>query len=358
MNTYCGHFLTERTSPDKFSIMDIPGKGKGLVATRPIAAGELVFAESPLFTTSTELISEQMVIEAIRENLTVAQAKDFLSLKNAAKGGLPHLCGILITNFLPCGNHVPELGEYASMIGYFPTAVRINHHCRPNINNYWNDRTQQIRFYAVRDVAPGEELCVSYLDVLTHPTKAIRGAKFKEIWDFECTCSVCSLTGEELRASDARRTTIARIYDELPTTLETPIAVIKKVSPRSLNPRIAAINSGCLQCKLAVRMMELEGIKDRYADGFYCDAFRNCIGECRSHYSTWCSQLVLAWADVQNARAWAVLAWEAHCRLRGADSPEAHRSEDWYLLPNTVPYYGRHGKKTIGGPDVPDAAKA
>ncbi|OCH85841.1 SET domain-containing protein [Obba rivulosa] len=301
---------------NKFSITDIPGKGKGLVATRPIAKGELVLAETPLFTIPTNLHSGKMIIEQLL-TLTPDQLEEYSTMTNAHENlGLHPAVGIFETNQYPCGNHDPEQGDFAPMTGYSPTASRINNDCRPNINNYWNNRAQQIHFHAVRDIAPGEELCVSYLDVLTRPTKKDRAEMFKKTSNFECKCSVCSLTGEELRASDTRRATIARIHNDLGECWTKPEAAIKK-------------------CRLALRLMELEGIKNRFGDGFYCDGYRFCI----------------AYGDVENARAWAKLAWEGHTRCRGADSEEAQEAEKWYKFPANCKLYARLGKRTVGGPD-------
>jgi len=138
---------------------------------------------------------------------------------------------------------------------------------------------------------------------------------FREAWAFECTCSVCTLAGEEARASDARRGTISRLYNDLGECWTKPEAAVKKI-------------------RLALRLLELEGIKHRFDDGFYCDGFR----------------FTMAWGDVKNGIAWAKLAWDAHTRLRGADSEEAEMCEIWYKLPTAFELYARLGKRTVGGP--------
>jgi hypothetical protein len=43
----------KKSNRDPFVVADLPGKGKGLVATRDIKQGELVIQESPLFTVPT-----------------------------------------------------------------------------------------------------------------------------------------------------------------------------------------------------------------------------------------------------------------------------------------------------------------
>jgi SET and MYND domain-containing protein len=56
--------------------------------------------------------------------------------------------------------------------GIFPTYARCNHSCAPNAMARFNHGTFAIEVRAVRAIAPGEELFVSYVDVLDdHATR-------------------------------------------------------------------------------------------------------------------------------------------------------------------------------------------
>ena len=54
-------------------------------------------------------------------------------------------------------------------------------------------RGRALQFVATRDVVPGEELCISYVD--TRDSRASRAAQFARHWNFVCGCGRCR--GEE-----------------------------------------------------------------------------------------------------------------------------------------------------------------
>ncbi len=46
-----------------------------------------------------------------------------------------------------------------------PEASRINHSCLPNVNHYWNDTTGRETVHAVKDIAAGEEILTTYIQI-------------------------------------------------------------------------------------------------------------------------------------------------------------------------------------------------
>ena len=46
---YLNRTSDTKEPPRPYHVVDIPGKGKGVIATRDIARGELLYRESPLF---------------------------------------------------------------------------------------------------------------------------------------------------------------------------------------------------------------------------------------------------------------------------------------------------------------------
>ena len=74
----------------------------------------------------------------------------------------------------------------------------------------------RMRIYALRKIAIGEEICVSYLS-----GRRVYGSchkdRQKELKRYIlCACIACSLPSLEQAASDARRKEIARIWDSVP----------------------------------------------------------------------------------------------------------------------------------------------
>ncbi len=134
----------------------------------------------------------------------------FLSLSNAwsiHKGAYNPLVGIWLTNALPCGTPEDPKGDLTEVEGIFPAAARFNGSCQPNVYHWWDDVAQRLVLHAVRDIDPGEELCLGYVDVLA--PRADRRAGLEEYYNYLCCCEVCSLRGQALRDSDRRRRQIA-----------------------------------------------------------------------------------------------------------------------------------------------------
>jgi len=69
---------------------------------------------------------------------------------------------------------------------------------------------------AVRDIAPGEELTVSY--IYGKSIRAERQSQLQE-WGFTCTCSQCTLPEAEVGASDNRVRQIKELEDEIETLM-------------------------------------------------------------------------------------------------------------------------------------------
>lgn len=80
---------------------------------------------------------------------------------------------------------------------------------RPNIRHQWNTALGCQTLHACRAVKKGEELLTSYIDL--ERTRAQRQQALSTRFGFDCACEACSLTGEELTASDARRAELGQL---------------------------------------------------------------------------------------------------------------------------------------------------
>ncbi|KAL2156436.1 hypothetical protein VTH82DRAFT_1181 [Thermothelomyces myriococcoides] len=98
----------------------------------------------------------------------------------------------------------------------------MNHDCRPNAEYRYEGGSgrggtgtlaQSVR--AARDIAPGEEITLSYIDPLLPGGRAARMARLRQNWGFECSCPLCSLEPARAEESDRRIAQIAEIKDEL-----------------------------------------------------------------------------------------------------------------------------------------------
>lgn len=207
-----------------FKVDSIPGKGRGLVSTQSIARGTEILSEAPFIVfpcnSSTELIVDRLSIKSKDDQ------RRFLELMNCHQD-LPPLIGIVKTNALPCGDNDSFTGKSADAGGIFLHGSLFNSSCVPNTNNCWDEQKQSIVFRALRDIAAGEELCISYGNLIE--TRDVRRRELGEKFGFECHCAACSLSGEDLRLSDQRRETLKGLYNEIAQCANMPSVGVTKV---------------------------------------------------------------------------------------------------------------------------------
>ena len=114
------------TGEPLFVLRDVPGKGKGLVASRAISPGTLIISEASLFT--TESLCDPANIERdpgkIVKSLPKEGQRAFLSLHNNNPSPEP------FSNIVRSNGSL--LGPNSDVGGIFPLNARINHSCRPN----------------------------------------------------------------------------------------------------------------------------------------------------------------------------------------------------------------------------------
>ncbi|KAK6189334.1 hypothetical protein LQW54_013373 [Pestalotiopsis sp. IQ-011] len=103
-------------------------------------------------------------------------------------------------------------GHDGQHFGNFPEVSRFNHDCRPNVAFYIDDKLTH-HTHAIRDIEPGEELTISYLD--SFRVREVRQQRAHASWGFACTCSQCSLSKNEADKSDARLFSIYKVENLL-----------------------------------------------------------------------------------------------------------------------------------------------
>ncbi|KAL5482605.1 hypothetical protein ACEPAI_9199 [Sanghuangporus weigelae] len=198
-----------------FDVVDIPKKGKGLVAMRDIKQGELLIKERPLIVvpSSTNSSPAQLLKDRLR-NLTPSQRDEYYSLSYVHPGkDLKSLSeddimlAIFQTNGISAGDSV----------GLFPRTARLNHGCSAAFNSVYSWRTREgnLVVHAIKPIKRGQELLTTYMD--TKRPRHERQAYLKSNYDFRCTCSVCSLPEVESRTSDERLSKMTNLYQTFAT---------------------------------------------------------------------------------------------------------------------------------------------
>jgi hypothetical protein len=125
---------------------------------------------------------------------------------------------VMKTNSFACQLDDSDVGD--AYMCLFPSVSRINHACSPNAHARFIPRTLLMEIKALRDIAVGEEISISYGKIeLKH---AERQRLYKDGWNFKCTCSMCTASKYEIAGSDQRRarfSQLRRMLDSL--TVET-----------------------------------------------------------------------------------------------------------------------------------------
>lgn len=221
--------MSSSASDPMYAIQQIPGKGKGLVATRKIPMGTRILSEKPIIRFPEAAPDSQKLEASIRRQvdvLTPAQRQSFLSMHNlyADDGGSQEL-GIIRTNALPFGDN-----ELEGAI--FLDACRINHACDNNAQKSWNENIKRHTIHALRDIEKDEEITIYYIAVVNN--REARQEAFRRKFAFTCSCRLCSLPPDQSQESDRRLDEILKLdgligRDGLMGILSTPLRILRYV---------------------------------------------------------------------------------------------------------------------------------
>ncbi|KAB5572149.1 hypothetical protein GE09DRAFT_1282611 [Coniochaeta sp. 2T2.1] len=204
-------FLAGGDAPaPSFEVRDLPGRGKGAVATRKIRQWEVAMVAYPAFISQMD-IWEALGADQIRAVLRQAiqqlpgeQQEIIFSLDHSTGGALVQ--DILNTNIFGI-----ELDGVMHM-GLYPETSRLNHACRPNAIWRYSKDNLAMEVVAFRDIEPGEEITHSYTPLGLTQTE--RQDVLKE-WGFTCQCPLCSSSRRAIQQSDRRRNRIRTIRARL-----------------------------------------------------------------------------------------------------------------------------------------------
>ncbi|KAG6026463.1 hypothetical protein E4U19_002588 [Claviceps sp. Clav32 group G5] len=267
-----------------YLLQDVPGKGKGLVATRHIPRGTRILAEKALISVPKGMYSgkrDELICQQV-ETLSNDQRDAFLSMRNIHPfDNLPaQYLGIVQTNALPAQ-------DYPDTQAIFLEACRINHDCKNNAVHQWNDNIQQGTVHAMRDIQPGEEITISY--VFSLKSRETRQKQLKDSFDFTCSCHLCSLPDDESEERDRK--------------LEQIVSLDQLTALQFTTPPLQTLAYFYTQTRL------------------YSELGREDIGFAQALEEAAC--LVIAHGDLARGRVFAERAASIWTTIWGSDSPRA-----------------------------------
>lgn len=176
-----------------YEVREVPGKGLGLIATRPIAKGTCIFSETPILKVPLSMSSKGLHTKVLK--LSDEHMQSFISLSNIH----PHdtlaeqYDGIVRTNSFEMGDGLAAVAIEAS---------RINHACDNNSMHCWNENLGQVTVYAIRDIETEEEITTNYVG--RGLTRQERQTELQDTYQISCVCGICSLPAELSAAVDRK----------------------------------------------------------------------------------------------------------------------------------------------------------
>ena len=181
-----------------YTIKAIAGKGKGLVAVTKIPKGTRILSEAPIFRVprdNSDIKALERIVANEVERLNMNQQRSFFDLTNIYSNAHSRSLGIARTNVLP-------LGSNARSGGLFLEASLINHSCRHNSQNTWNENIGRLTIHTLQDIEEGEEITIMYLPTTSAYTE--RQHFLQEKFKFDCNCELCLLPRAKRERSDTR----------------------------------------------------------------------------------------------------------------------------------------------------------
>jgi len=193
----------------KYQLVQVPGKGQGLVATQDLKAGEVFVAESPIIRVSQREAGMGRArgpeyVKALFDALPSEPRNEALKL-HTGKGLKPGDKGLEDDIF---GAYTFHCGDNDS--GLFLELSKINHSCNPNSSHCWIEELQKKKGFTLRDIKKGEELTICYSSINLSPRKE-RQEYLVRGYCFTCTWETCSLKGVEQKQSDKARKIVGYI---------------------------------------------------------------------------------------------------------------------------------------------------
>ena len=201
--------------------VEVEGRGKGLVATRKITAGTVIFSEDPLVVikrAKVKLAVEFKKFQILNMNLK----RDYFALFdpvglelneewrqkwniNQEEPEVVKFWRIFCVNSVNIGLVRTDVEWHCDdLSGIYKQFSMINHSCSSNVTQDWKEENPlKIEVRTAPTIRKGEELTLNYLGLLR--TYKERKEQLKGKCFIHCNCKVCSLSEEEREKNNLTR---------------------------------------------------------------------------------------------------------------------------------------------------------
>lgn len=197
-----------------FEIRPSAGKGLGAFATKDIEGTSYVLHEEPLVVIrKLEDVINAVDVETAYLSLTSVEKEQFMSLGFSVNRSFVSRFDTFMRNKYQVMKFVHARDTEPDGQGMYLLCSRFNHSCVPNaaIIEYPPSRSDYAQaIYAIKPIARGEEIMVSYDSMDNYLTTEIR--RSAGTWDFICTCPACNVNDPFHYISDMRRGLLRGLY--------------------------------------------------------------------------------------------------------------------------------------------------
>lgn len=195
-----------------FEQREFPGKGRGLVANKTLHRGDRIFASTPVLITDSDLYAL-----STSERLALLY-RGVDTLPPSTQVGFWELLGHFnddpVDDRINTNNFDVTIDGIAQQ-ALFPEIAMLNHDCRPNAAYFWDEQMMTHYIHAIRDIHPGEEITITYID--NEKDRKTRMRRLENNWGFKCSCSACTAHENLAAESDSRLyqiTALAKALDD------------------------------------------------------------------------------------------------------------------------------------------------
>ena len=207
--TYCGQkcqredWSRHRQFCIPVMVTEIPGKGKGLVASKDFKKGQVLFRETAAITIHVLSSSNIVPIQELKDQISHLSEeqkyrfyqltpKDYFNksqLAAAVRENCLQELDIFATNRL-----IQEsIEEDESINCMFIASSLINHSCAPNVHlDDISDSDNGLEVKAIKDIRKGEEVTFCYTKEGGLMTSSQMKTNLQEDFGFDCKCGVCA----------------------------------------------------------------------------------------------------------------------------------------------------------------------
>ena len=200
--TYCGQECQRADWPrhKEFCIpvmvTEIPGKGKGLVASKDFKKGQVVFQETaaiivhaPSFIVPLKELMEQIC------NMSEEQKNKFYQLTPTGVVHKVQIAAALRENCLQELDIFTSYGVYDrddedNRLALFPSKALMNHSCAPNVYLDLDVSGHGLEVRAIKNISKGEEVTSCHTEGIL--TSFQMKTKLQKNFGFDCKCGVCA----------------------------------------------------------------------------------------------------------------------------------------------------------------------